>query len=609
MSLDYKINRREFISNSAKGIAAISAFGVTNVKGDDTAPSTSRPNPVPDKLVVLTLDDALKSHLTFVAPLLQELGFGATFFVTHAWMPSIRPLPILFPRANNSVDFLDWQEIAEIHQMGFEIGNHSWTHDDFSIPRNAARLRGELVLVENELEKVGVPRPVSFAYPGNLFGPEVVEVLIDRDYKLARRGMTPELDYEFGKNQVGPTYDPGKHHPLLIPSTGIADPSFTLEHFKSVVSLAQQGQVVVLQFHGVPDRPAPWVHTSPDKFRMYMEFLKEQNYRVIALQDVQPYLNRQETPADPNVRVRSPEPSYGYVQLPDEVEATRADMDYWLRNMLDYHHYTLAEASLVCGLTEKEISHRVAHPGKKQKNHLPTSKNHFPALLPYPGGRHPRIGFLEGALDPKRGTKASVFLPWDPTSYLVVDLPEAIFSNLGLIFLAHTHVPTVWNDQNEVLTNVDWSLKDEGSMAFRFTLPNGIVFGASIRLVDEQVEMELWLRNVTDQDLTELTAQICVLLKGAAEFNGQTNENKVFGKSVAAVRSLTGQRWVLTTWQRAEHVWGNPECPCMHSDPTLPPCPSGQTVRVLGRLWFHEGPNIDRELGRALLWSKLNDKS
>jgi peptidoglycan/xylan/chitin deacetylase (PgdA/CDA1 family) len=36
--------------------------------------------------VVLTLDDAPKSHRTFVAPLLKELGFGATFFITHGFM-------------------------------------------------------------------------------------------------------------------------------------------------------------------------------------------------------------------------------------------------------------------------------------------------------------------------------------------------------------------------------------------------------------------------------------------------------------------------------------------------------------------------------------------
>src|SRR6202008_264781 len=68
-------------------------------------------------------------------------------------------------------------------------------------------------------------------------------------------------------------------------------------------------------------------------------------------------------------------------------------------------------------------------------------------VLPYPGGRHPRIGFLAGAVRPQRETKVSVFAPWDETSYVVADVPEAIWSNLGLTYLAHTHVDTVWTKQ------------------------------------------------------------------------------------------------------------------------------------------------------------------
>src|ERR1044071_919862 len=87
------------------------------------------PPRVPEKVVVLTFDDAVKSHRTFVAPLLKELGFGATFFVTHKWM-------------SDQANFMTWEEVGELHQMGFEIGNHSWTHADFSSPRNAAHLAG-----------------------------------------------------------------------------------------------------------------------------------------------------------------------------------------------------------------------------------------------------------------------------------------------------------------------------------------------------------------------------------------------------------------------------------------------------------------------------------
>src|SRR5882762_6392399 len=104
---------------------------------------------VPDKLVVLTFDDAVKSHHVMVAPLLKDLGFGATFFITHRWM-------------TDSQNFMNWQDIKEIYEMGFEIGNHSWTHDGFSIPRNADRLAGELALIEFELKRVGIPKPISF---------------------------------------------------------------------------------------------------------------------------------------------------------------------------------------------------------------------------------------------------------------------------------------------------------------------------------------------------------------------------------------------------------------------------------------------------------------
>jgi hypothetical protein len=220
-------------------------------------------------------------------------------------------------------------------------------------------------------------------------------------------------------------------------------------------------------------------------------------------------------------------------------------------------------------------------------------------VLAYPGGRHPRIGFLDGAIDPMRGTKASVFLPWDPGSYVVVDVPEAIFSNLGLIFLAHTHIPTYWNEQNEVLENIDWTTEPDGALRFHRELPNGIVFGASINAKGREVNLELWLRNATYTDLTGLKTQVCVLLKGAPEFNKINNENKLLKSPVAAVRSDSGNRWILTAWERCGRVWGNVNVPCMHSDPVFPDCESGQTVRLRGKLWFYEGDQIEREIEHA----------
>ena len=104
-----------------------------------------------EKTVVLTFDDAVKSHRAYVAPLLKELGFGATFFVTYRWM-------------EDSENFMTWKEIKEIHDMGFEIGNHSWTHRDFGNPENALKLAGELGLINIMLSRNGVDMPQDRTY-------------------------------------------------------------------------------------------------------------------------------------------------------------------------------------------------------------------------------------------------------------------------------------------------------------------------------------------------------------------------------------------------------------------------------------------------------------
>ena len=127
--------------------------------------------------------------------------------------------------------------------------------------------------------------------------------------------------------------------------------------------------------------------------------------------------------------------------------------------------------------------------------------------------------------------------------------------------------------------------------------PDTASFGASIIPERDEVKMEIWLRNESAQASTRLRTQICVLLKGAASFNAQTNENKIFGKTAAAVQSAAGNRWIVTEWERCGRTWGNAQCPCLHSDPVLPDCPPGQTVKVSGRLWFAEG---EQPINRAL---------
>jgi len=146
--------------------------------GCDGAEEVAGPKTIPDKTVVLTFDDGVLSHLTTVMPLLKELGFGATFYATFAYMKDWE-------------NYLDWKEIAEFHKAGFEVGNHTWTSAGFQDPDLAPQLLNELRGVESRLAEVGVPSPVTLAWPGCAFGPEALAELEKTGVQFARRGMQP----------------------------------------------------------------------------------------------------------------------------------------------------------------------------------------------------------------------------------------------------------------------------------------------------------------------------------------------------------------------------------------------------------------------------------
>lgn len=240
--------------------------------------------PIPDKVVVLTFDDSSKSHHTVARPLLLKHRFGATFFITEG-----------FDFPTNKKDFMTWEEIAQLHRDGFEIGNHTIGHQgvtDKTLPDLSAQVRG----INLQCEKHGIPKPVSFAYPGNAIVPGALPVLNDLGIRFARRGGSPEHPYKEGR---GFAFEPGKDHPLLLPSAGDARPTWTLEDLKLAVGQARNGKIAILQFHGVPDTAHAWVNTGKEQFESFLDYLAREKFTVIALRDLAKYVDREKLPEDP----------------------------------------------------------------------------------------------------------------------------------------------------------------------------------------------------------------------------------------------------------------------------------------------------------------------
>ena len=218
-----------------KLVAALITVAVQNI--------CSAADPVPDKVVVLTFDDSVRSQFDVVRPLLKQYGFGATFFITEG-----------FEFQKDKRNYMTWEQIRQLHQDGFEIGNHTRDHVALTVDN----YKEQLGSIAARCQEHGIPAPISYAYPGNTFTFEMLPWLAEQGIRFARRGGTPEFEYAAGK---GVALEPGLDHPLLIPTAGDARPDWVFDDFLRAVLQAELGRISVLQFHGVPDGAHDWVST------------------------------------------------------------------------------------------------------------------------------------------------------------------------------------------------------------------------------------------------------------------------------------------------------------------------------------------------------------
>lgn len=281
-----------------------------------------------------------------------------------------------------------------------------------------------------------------------------------------------------------------------------------------------------------------------------------------------------------------------------------ADLQYWLAN-LAAHQFTADEAAAALRLSTTDAASLLENfqqdPSGARQGVPTTGAGHI-TLLPYPGGRHPRIGFLEGAVQPQRETKISIFPPWKDGGYIVVDLPEAVWhlrdEKKQLLYLAHTHVPTIWTEANVTLPPLEWNREQSNRLSLTRELPNKVSMTSKAWVVKDGVKLEFSITNGTSETLTDLRIQMCGMLKGLTGFAEQTNDNKVFQSPFAACRNHDGNRWVILGFDHCNRVWGNTKCPCLHSDPQVPDCQPAETQTVHGWVSFFEGDDVTQELKR-----------
>lgn len=95
-------------------------------------------NPLPQKAVILTIDDGYRSAYEVAFPILKKYGFTATLFIYTDFIEA-------------STSALTWDHLRAMKDGGFEVGSHTLSHCDLTKRREGEEMGDHLARVVKEL--------------------------------------------------------------------------------------------------------------------------------------------------------------------------------------------------------------------------------------------------------------------------------------------------------------------------------------------------------------------------------------------------------------------------------------------------------------------------
>ena len=169
----------------------IKTHGYTAVLPSELYDAVSKGRPLPEKPVMITLDDGFLNNLTYLLPLLEEFDFKAVVAVVGSY--SERFTQNHDP--NPAYAYLSWDEINKLLDSGrIEIANHSYDMHRQNPRHGVKRLLGEdaqnyyAALVKDVgntqslLEQNCGILPTAFAYPFGAVNRESRSILMEMGF-------------------------------------------------------------------------------------------------------------------------------------------------------------------------------------------------------------------------------------------------------------------------------------------------------------------------------------------------------------------------------------------------------------------------------------------
>jgi len=150
-------------------------------------------NQIPQKSVVITIDDGFRSAFDIAYPILKKYGYTATFF--------------LYTGIVGSTSAMNWSQIQELAKNGFDIQSQTRTHRDMStllqgedFKSYVSRLEKEITWAQKDIRGKTANKPVFMAYPYGKWNNLVIALLKKHGFRgglTVMRGSNPMFTENF----------------------------------------------------------------------------------------------------------------------------------------------------------------------------------------------------------------------------------------------------------------------------------------------------------------------------------------------------------------------------------------------------------------------------
>lgn len=160
---------------------------------------------IPQKSVVITIDDGFRSAFEIAYPILKKYGYPATFF--------------LYTDLVGSSSAVNWDQVRELAQNGFDIQSQTVNHRDLSklmpdegFKAYVARIENEITLAREDIREKVASTPVYMAYPYGRWNDLVIAMLKKHGFRGAltvRRGANPFFadNFRVKRSMIYGTFD------------------------------------------------------------------------------------------------------------------------------------------------------------------------------------------------------------------------------------------------------------------------------------------------------------------------------------------------------------------------------------------------------------------